>query len=255
MRFRTGLFTLAIAAVTVVIDASPAPAGPIWEITSDAKGGVDQLLPVTFSFAGSAETGLAGTLTTKLPSGQSVDTYCIDLYDTVYVGNGGSTWSAEVLSMSQYTGNSAFAITGGNGGAIAYLYSQFASTVATSVQSAALQIAIWKVDYDDSGDLATGNFQFADSSDPNSIQHQVFVQTSAYLAGFDPTLSTGEATLFRATSHPDDLYQDLVAPENVYASLVLNAAVPEPSSMAMMLSGLVVAGLVVARRRRTSTVR
>ena len=251
MNFRLRLLASVIAPVLAISQASSARAGMIVDITNDAKGGVGQLADLTWTFAGSTETGLAGTLTTTLPGGLSVDTYCVDLFDTTYVGNGGSTWSAEILPITSFVGNPAGNPTGGNGGAIGYLYSQFAAAVTDRIEGAALQIAIWKVEYDNSPNFGTGNFQFADSSDPNSDQHQVFVQASAYLAGFDGTQSSGDATLFRATSHPNSLYQDLVGPGSIPGFVVPNvSAVPEPSSIVLVLSGL--GGVALVRRRRAA---
>ncbi len=249
MSFRLRLLAAAIVPVLTLIGASPARAGMIVDMNTDAKGGVGQLATVTWNFGGSTETGLAGTLTTTLPGGIKVDTYCVDLYDTTYVGGGGSNWSAYVLPITSFTGNPAGNPTGGNGGAIGDLYSLYAASVNSSVQGAALQVAIWKVEYDDSANLATGNFRFADSADPNSIQHQVYVQVTADLAGFDGSQWSSDATLLAATSHPDSLYQDLVGPGSLQGFFSPKvASVPEPSSILLMLAGL--GGSSLALRRR-----
>ena len=239
---------LMFAALLGTVAPSMASAGPIWTINTDAKGGVNHLETVTFTFNGHVETGLAGTLTTKQVSGgPSFDTYCIDLYHNFHVGNGGSTWDAEVLPISSFKGDTGVPqgdALGGNAGAIGYLYNKYAANVTTDIQGAALQIAIWKVDYDNSANLATGSFRFAPTSnDPNSVQSQVYEQAKAYLAGFDGTQSSGNASFLRALSHPNGTRQDFVGPASI--------AVPEPASVALVLSGM---GVVLVARRRMNRV-
>ncbi len=231
--------------VPAFLAPSAAPAGPTWSINSDAKGGVGQLVNLSWKFDGNPETGLAGTLTTKLPSGRAVDTYCVDLHDTTYVGNGGSTWSAEVLPISSFQDQP----DGAHWGAIGYLYKRFAPTIADRIKGAALQISLWKVEYDGNASLDSGNFQFADSTDLDSDQHRVYEQVTTYLAGFKGTESDPSATLFRAVAHPNGLYQDLVGPADSSGPDVVNA-VPEPASMGMVACGL--GAVLIARRRRAA---
>ncbi len=251
---RTRRIALALAFALPAAFAALAPrqaqAGPTWSITSDAQGGVSHLATVTWTFQGKSETGLAGTLTTTAPGVPAFSTYCVDLHDTTIVGNGGSTWTAQLQPISSFVGNTAHALTGGNGGAIGYLYSEFAAGATSRIQGAALQIAIWKVEYDDSASLSTGNFRFADSCDPCSDQHLVHAQAASYLCGFNGTQSSGNALLFQATSHPNGLYQDLVGPGSVAPYIITASAVPEPASLAMVGIGLAVAATIAARRNR-----
>jgi len=225
MRFRR-LFALAIAPALTFLAPAIAPAGPILDINTDAKGGVGQLATVTFNFNGNTETGLAGTLVTTLPGGQKIDTYCVDLYDTTYVGNGGSNWSAEVLPISAFKDYA----SGAHWGGIGYLYANYDATVAGRIDGAALQIAIWKVEYDGTNNLAAGTFQLSDSADAHSDQHLVYDRVNEYLASYDASKVDSGETFLRATSHPDHLYQDLVGPGT--------NAVPEPASIAMLGCGL-----------------
>ncbi len=237
-------FALALLASTRV------EAGQVVTLTTDAKGGVDNLATVTWTFGGQQETGLAGTLTSHQAGGSSFDTYCVDLYDTTYVGNGGSTWTASVLPIGSFGGNTAHSPSGGNGGAIGYLYSTYDAAATTRIQGAALQVAIWKLEYDNNNSLSTGNFRFADSSVLTSDQHLVYTQAMAYLAGYNGTQSSNNALLFAATAHPNGLYQDLVGPSVAFPNIVTNASVPEPASMAMVGLGLGVAGIAGLRKRR-----
>ncbi|WP_435010335.1 PEP-CTERM sorting domain-containing protein [Tundrisphaera lichenicola] len=240
------LRNLSMAFALSIIVPAFASAGPLWNIHTDAKGGVGQLQTINFNFNGQNETGLAGTLSTvQVPGGTPFDTYCIDLYHTFQLGTSGSNWEVEVLPISSYMG--AVGVTppnnpGGNPGAIGYLYDKYARSVSTGIEGAALQVAIWKVNYDNSNSFSTGSFRFAANGNPNSIQSKVFAQATTYLAGFDGTRSNFNATYLRATSHPNGGNQDLVGPGSL-------SAVPEPASVAMVACGL---GVVVLARRQKS---
>jgi hypothetical protein len=246
MNFRLRLSAFAIASTLALTGARPASAELILTMNNDAKGGVDHLVTVTWTFNGVTETGLAGTVaTSQVSGGQPLDTYCIDLYHDFYVGNGGTSWQVGLGPISSFSGDAGVSApdnAGGHAGAIGYLYEKYASVASTDIEGAALQVAIWKVDYDGNNLFSTGSFRFAATpGDSTTVQSRVFAQATAYLAGFDGTQSSDNATYFRATSHPNGLYQDLVGPGNAPAT-----AVPEPSLITMVGLGL---AAVVARAR------
>jgi hypothetical protein len=206
-----------------------------------AEGGLSNLeaIDVTYSGWGSQpESVLAGTLTGSLNGGSSFALYCVDLADVVLIsGNDGtSSFSVNPLPIS--------ALTGGNGAGVGYLYDEFAATVAgeadgpsKNIDGAALQVAIWKTEYDNGGSLTSGNFQMADSSDPNSIQHLVFAGATQFLSTYDGSQS-GDATWYPAVEHPIvysySTNQNTIGPGT---DSTQDIAAPEPSSIVMASLG------------------
>jgi hypothetical protein len=225
------LLCLALSALFV-----PAIAHADVTLTADQKSGTS-LLTVDLKFNGvESSNALAGTLTSTLGGGPHFDTYCVDLYHDFYVNtNPVSSWQVNVLPIQTLTETP----IGGNGAGVGYLYDTYASAVTSDVQGSGLQIAIWKVVYDNGGALETGNFQFADSGPVGGTQDLVYQQAKAYLSTYNGTQS-GQASWLAATSHPNNFNQDLVGP-----------AVPEPSTLAVFgIGGL---GLVwFAKRRRSA---
>jgi hypothetical protein len=242
-------YLLALTAAFACSSAAPGIALADYTITTTAKGGMSELESLSWTFNGQSETGLAGTLSTTLNgTGQQFDTYCVDLYHDFTPG---SSWSVDVVPISSYQGESGVAKgdnPGGNAGAIGYLYDKFASQVTTAIEGAALQVAIWKVDYDDNNSLSTGSFRFAPSCDPKSVQSQVYDQAMIYLAGFNGTQASTGATYLMATSHPNGLNQDFVGPGGSVSPFTV---VPEPSSIVLVVAGLGLgaAGARGARRK------
>ncbi len=126
----------------------------------------------------------------------------------------------------------------GNAGLIAYLiYSQYDSpTLTNACKAAALQIAIWTVEYD--GAVSNSNagagkaFSFA-TGNGSDDQTAVYNQVQTYLTGLG---SGGPVEFYLASAHPDGLEgldQDLVG-----GIPTIPFSVPEPSSFALMGFGL-----------------
>ena len=211
-----------------------ATAGQILTISTDFKGGAGQLvaLPIVFNDRPSSE--YAGAFSTTVQGGSTFDTFCIDLYDSTYPG---ATWQVTAAPIGTFAGNAASDPMGGHGDAIGALYSRFVADDSDRIKAAALQLAIWKVEYDGTTSLSTGYFQFADSSDPSSDQHLVYAQLMSDFNGFDPDTAEGPGTLLAATSHPNGLYQDLVGPAQ--SNQLDTLATPEPATLTLAFTALV----------------
>lgn len=225
--------------------AAGARAGQVMH--ADATGGVGQLVAVKARFEPLDDrpaTYYAGTLTASLDGGPAFDAYCVDLYHSLQVGGGGSTFVVNALPIALLEH------PGGNGAGVGFLYQTFAGVVATPVERAALQVAIWKVVYDNGGLLATGRFTVEDPAKLESDQHRVFAKATEYLSAYDGT-DAGFGTWLKATTHPKVggtwLHQDLVGPATLLAPTIVST--PEPPTVAAGLIGsAIVVGLTLRRR-------
>ncbi len=155
---------------------------------------------------------------------------------------------------------------GGDGAGLGWLYVTGESRLMTEsgpqsiIDGAGLQVALWKMAYDGASVtpghpliLATGNFQFLDSSDLSSTQHQVFAAASTFLAGYNGTQSD-PTTFLRVTDHGSGnyLWQDLIGPVFGPGNTPQIAAVPEPSALALVGIGAAALFAIGWRRRRAS---
>jgi hypothetical protein len=225
-------------------------------LTVGAARGLDNLETITATYDGwgnQPQSFLAGTLTGSINGGTSFDTYCVDLNDVVFLSgkNGTSSFAVNALPITS--------LTGGNGAGVGFLYDQFATTIADeangaskNIDGAALQVAIWKVEYDNGGPLSSGHFQMADSSNRYSIQHEVFAQATSYLSAYNGS-QAGDATWYEAVSHPVvsgvTTNQNMIGPATISTQGI---PTPEPSSIVMAGVGMI-AVLAYARRTRRLT--
>jgi hypothetical protein len=197
-----------------------------------------------------ATTVSAGTLTGQVDGGAKFDAYCVDLYHVVNVSGGGSSYLVDRIPIAQ------LGPPGGNGAGVGYLYDKVDPTIAAEaagrardIDGAALQVAIWKVEYDNGGSLLSGSFTMDDSRNRDSIQHKVFERATQYLSLYDGSQS-GDATWFRALEHPtvcDVSYnQNLVGPESGPPIV----PTPEPATWVSAGLGILVMSAYGWRRRR-----
>jgi hypothetical protein len=166
----------------------------------------------------------AGGFSTVLNGGPSFVSYCVDLYQTINFGSPYSDYTAPGTS-HLFTNDRAYADLG-------RLYATVGSGVDTSVEEAAFQIAVWEIAYEDSSNpyaLGTGAARFSGgSASPAALS-----LASSWLTG----LGGGpgyDIRVIESRSHQD----------------VIFAPVPEPSSVALLLAGLVATGGFARRAQR-----
>ncbi len=217
---------------------------------------------------GGSGTG-AGMFTMQTSVG-SLNTYCVDLFDYIDTGSNGYTFDNNQLAAGQSfrNGNAAGTWTANQVNLLTALLTNGALQSSNSVNSAALQIAIWEVEYDTAASNGTysltshDGFYFSTTSDSHS--QAALTQAQAYLndvTGYSTT-SHGHTTWVDANWDTDGthvamyLTSDPSGTQNqIYLgtppTTPVTTPVPEPS--AMTLFGVGLAGIWRARRRKRAT--
>ena len=142
---------------------------------------------------------------------ENLTTYCVDLFHDL-----ASPQAVEIGTTAD------IATPANNAGAkAAWLANTFASQVSTGVEAAALQVAIWESLYDNTFDLAGGNFSLVIAgSYTGAVKAQAIADQAAYylgqLGGAD--YSTSSATFLHAVA-PTGGQDQIATPEP--ASLLL----------------------------------
>ena len=214
-----------VAAALALAASAPARADDV-TFTGFAHGSqsVDySLVAPNVSTSGSAA---AGGFATVLNGGPSFVSYCVDLYQHITFGT----------LYPEYTppGTSHVFINPRAYDDLGRLYN-VAGVVDTSVEEAAFQIAVWEIAYETTVgpySLASGAARFSGGTAASS---GALTLASSWLAGVGGA-PVRPIDVIESTDHQD----------------VIFAPIPEPSSVALMLTGLVVAG-GIARRRRAKT--
>lgn len=166
----------------------------------------------------------AGGFTASLNGGASFTSYCVDLYQ--YIGFGGA-------GFDDYSGvdGSAHLFQNTNAAAdIAKLFGEN-NVVDNSVAQAAFQIAVWEIAYETSGsyNLGAGAATFSGGTAASS---GALALATTWLNGLGSVNGGPALTVLESAGHQDQVI----------------AAVPEPSTYALMVAGLIGIGFTARRR-------
>jgi hypothetical protein len=218
------LFAAPMTLACVLVVAAPARANDV-TFTGFAHGSESVDFSLASPNVAASGSVSAGGFATVLNGGPSFVSYCVDLYQHIAFGTLYPEYGVPGTSHT-FANDRAYADLG-------RLYAK-AGTVDTSVKEAAFQIAVWEIAYETTAgpyDLAGGAASFSGGSASSS---GALALASSWLAGLGNGSGPG-ISVIESSDHQD----------------VIFAPVPEPSSVALMVAGLL-AGTQVARGRRRS---
>lgn len=190
-------------------------------------------------------------IATVQDTGQSFETYCVDLLHDIYSGESPTVQygSMQDWTQSNLGGSNPTAYPWINnpqaGEAAAYLYDTFAGQANDMYKQAGLQLAIWEVLYEGntSGtpayNIGSGNIYFTGFNSQVTgfaTNYLNSIPDSAALSGYDALWI--ETANYGSGLHSHD--QDFIGPSEV----------PEPIPLLLVSSGMILIGGDVLRRRR-----
>ena len=186
-----------------------------------------------------AETGIATGeyLNLLLPVNNSSQNYFVG---TQNITVNGSSFLAFCVDPYQYSSGTPALYTVSNNlsslnttqeAQVSNLFSNsYASTTGSAPNSAAFQLALWKLIADPNGNLATGAVQAIDSKNATVLAAGAMISSAQHGSG--------------STQYSFNIYQNPTRQD----FLVTVSAVPEPETYALLLAGLGLMGTVVRRR-------
>jgi len=209
------------------------------------------------SVDGGGSNVISGTIGLQTSIG-ALNTYCVDLFDYINLGSNSYTFNQATLTAGSTfrNGTATGTFTQSQVTTLTRLLSGANSLVTNNaVNSAALQIAIWDVEYDTAA--ANGSYNLTSTGDPfyftassndgNSAAALAQAQNYLNAATGYQNGSAWVAATWAAQSNQFVEYLTASNPTNVQNLIYL--ATPEPSTFAVFGLGLI--GLWTVRRRRT----
>jgi hypothetical protein len=203
------------------------------------------------SIDGGGSNITTGTIGLQTTAQGALNTYCVDLFDYIYLGNNSYTFNNNALAAGQgfSNGSSSNNIwTQNQVNLLTALLGNGSLQTQSTVNTAALQIAIWEVEY---GTVAgngsynlTGTsqgFYFSKTSDSNSLS--TLNQAQTYLN--DATSGLWNAVSGTYVSY---LTANPSGTQNLVYLATGSVTTPEPSTVALFGLGLI--GLWAARRHK-----
>ncbi len=160
---------------------------------------------VTINYNGNNQNVLAGAQSVRIDGASPVGLYCVDLDHANHFGD---TYGVNVQGVS----------TVANGTQVNNLMTNFWSTLDTSTEAAAFQLALWDVVVDGGDGLSTGNFKGVNIG--SGIASKFTEYQSAINSAGPESLTI---SVYNATSHGQN--------GNIHQNLIGAQAVPEPATL------------------------
>ena len=252
---------LGTAGIVFALSAGPALAGSI-STTSVSLANGSQTVNITDtqqSVDGGGSNVIAGTIQLQTNIGV-LNTYCVDMFDYISVGNPENY----TFSQSQLTAGSTFrngtatgTFTQAQVNDLTALLINAGSLASTSaVDSAALQVAVWEIEYDTAAGNGSYTIGQSGGSDPFYMTSTGSGSTSALslaqtwlndVTGYQNGSNWVSATWLTNSNYVVD-YLTASGTQNLIYLANNVASAPEPSSIGVIGVGLL--GLWAARRRK-----
>jgi hypothetical protein len=248
---------LAVSAVLFGLTAGSAMSGTVTTSTVSLPNGSD-LVNINDGYQSVDQGGsnvISGTIGLQTNIGV-LNTYCVDLFDYINLGNTVTSFNQSLLTAgSTYKNGTATGVfTQAQVTDLTRLLAGGAfPATQSSINSAALQVAIWEVEYDNAA--ANGSYNLTSTSDPfyfsassgDSNSAAVLTQAQAYLN--DATgYQNGSAWIAATWMASSNQYVEYLTSTAGNVQSLVYLATPEPSTVAVFGLGLI--GLWAARRRK-----